>query len=159
VITAVRDLARLEGAEYHLERVIELTDNQRRLFGLVEAKDAILLVAAGEVTAGVELGELRENDVAIDRDKRSVRFTLPPPRITGARLDNQRTFVYRRDTGLLAERRESLEAEARARAEQSILEAARAGGIEQRAAENVAKAVEGLSRSLGYESVEVSYRR
>src|SRR5436190_5126315 len=40
VIVAVRDLARLEGAEFRIDRVVSLTDKQDRLFGLVEAKDA-----------------------------------------------------------------------------------------------------------------------
>ncbi len=36
VITAVRDLARLETAEVHVEKVVDLTDRQSRFFGLIE---------------------------------------------------------------------------------------------------------------------------
>src|SRR5690348_11010811 len=46
VITAVKNLARLETASYHVERVIDLRDKQTSLFGMVKAEDAILLVAA-----------------------------------------------------------------------------------------------------------------
>ena len=60
VVVAVRDLARLESAEYHVERVIELRDQQSRFFGLITVEDAILLVAVGDVTAGVDLGLLRD---------------------------------------------------------------------------------------------------
>src|SRR5262245_36249699 len=45
VLVAVRDLARLESAQFHMERVIDLSEKQSHLFGLVESEDAILLVA------------------------------------------------------------------------------------------------------------------
>ena len=48
VIVAVHDLARLETADYHIERVIELADEQSRLFGLLRAKDALLPLDLGE---------------------------------------------------------------------------------------------------------------
>src|SRR5262245_21540842 len=60
VVRAIRDLSRLEGAEYHMERVVDLSEKQSRFFGLIEAEDAILLVAAGDVIAGVDLAELGE---------------------------------------------------------------------------------------------------
>src|SRR5262245_13324562 len=66
LITAVRDLARLESAEYHVERVIDLSERQQRFFGLVATEDAILLVASGDVTAGIDLRELGEGDVSVD---------------------------------------------------------------------------------------------
>ncbi|MBM4434817.1 MAG: hypothetical protein FJ028_06925 [Chloroflexi bacterium] len=47
VVLAVRDLARLESVEYHVERVIDLRDRQSLLFGLVRTRDAILFVAVG----------------------------------------------------------------------------------------------------------------
>src|SRR6185503_8569356 len=59
VITQVRELSRLEGVSYHVERVVDLKDEQRTLLGMVSANDAILLVASGEVVAGVDLAELQ----------------------------------------------------------------------------------------------------
>jgi hypothetical protein len=158
VVIAVRDLARLEGAEYDVERVIDLSDKQKPLFGLVEAHDAILLIAAGQVTAGVDLGELGDGDVEVDRAARSARLRLPKPKILSSRLDNERTYVYRRQTDLLARRKESLETEARQTAERSIVEAAREGGIEGRAKKSVARTVESLVRSLGFTRVEIEFR-
>lgn len=155
VVTAVRDLARLEGAAFHMERVIELTERQRRVFGLVEAEDAILLVASGEVVAGVDLSEIGEDDIVVDTEQKSARVTLPPVRILSSRLDNERTRVHSRQTDLLAERRESLETRARREAERTLVAAADEAGIHDRAAKNVRRTVEGLVRSLGYEQVEV----
>jgi hypothetical protein len=157
VVVAVRDLARLESASYHVERVIDLSAHQRRLFGLVQAEDHILLIAAADVVAGVDLSEMNDGDVTIEPDARRAVITLPPVRVLSARLDNQRTYVHRRDTDVLARRRESLETEARREAERSLQQAALDAGILQRARQNAARTVESLVRSLGFVHVEVRF--
>ena len=158
VIVAVRDLARLEGAEFRIERVISLTDKQERFFGLLEAKDAILLVASGAVVAGTDLSGLSEADVDVDRTRRKVRLTLPSSQVLSSRLDDDHTFVYRRDTDLLAERKETLESKARQEAERTLEEAARKGGIVARSNDSVRRTVESLLRSLGFTDVEIVVR-
>lgn len=157
VVTAVRDLARLEGAQYHVERVIDLTDKQSHFFGLIHSKDAILLVAAGDVTAGVDLSGLKPEDVTIDEQKKTARFLLPAPRILSSRLDNKHTYVKSRTTDLLAKRDESLETRARKEAEKAIVQAARNSGILERARRSVTRTVTSLARSLGYSDVQVKY--
>ena len=157
VVVAVRDLARLESAEMHMERVIDLTDRQERLFGLVQAEDAILLVAAADVTAGVDLGEVKESDVDVDRDRLSVRITLPQPRVLSTRLDSDRTYVHTRRTDVLARRREDLETRARQEAEHSLEAAALEAGLLDRARANAARTVRALVRSLGFRRVEVRW--
>jgi hypothetical protein len=47
VLVAVKDLARLESASFHMERVIDLTDKQSRLFGLIETGKRIWRRARG----------------------------------------------------------------------------------------------------------------
>lgn len=158
VIVAVRDLARLESASFHVERVIDLESRQRRLFGLVHAEDSILLVAAADVVAGVDLGQLQDTDVVIDATGRNATITLPPVEIFSARLDNERTYVHTRETDLLARRRESLETRARREAERTLERAAIEGGIVARAERNAARTVETLIRSLGFDSVTVQFR-
>lgn len=158
VVVAVRDLARLESASYHVERVIDLTSRQRRVFGLVEAEDTILLVAAADVVAGLDLSELAEEDVGVSADGHRVTVVLPPVRILSARLDNERTYVHHRQTDLLARRRESLETDARREAERTLEEAALQTGILERAQRNAAATVEALLRSLGFSDIDVSFR-
>ncbi|HEU4411026.1 MAG TPA: DUF4230 domain-containing protein [Polyangiaceae bacterium] len=158
VLKAMRDLARLESASFHMERVIDVTEKQSRFFGLLESDDALLLVASAEVSAGVDLSALGPGDVAIDPAARRARVTLPPAQIFHTELDNQRTFVHSRRTGLLAKRDEGLEGRARAEAERTLGEAAREAGIVRRAESSAAKTVEALVRSLGYDDVEVRVR-
>lgn len=158
VIVAVRDLARLQTAEFHVERVIDMTSRTRRVFGLVEAEDSILLVAAADVTAGVDLTEIRDGDFDLEPDASRVTITLPPVRIFSARLDNDRTYVRDRNTDLLARREEQLETQARQEAERRLRAAAIEAGIEERARRNAAQTIETLARSLGWREVVVRFR-
>lgn len=155
VVVAVRDLARLEGASMRVERVVEITSRQRRLFGLVEAEDAILLVAAGDIVAGVDLSRLEDGDVVIEPEAGRATIYLPEAEIFSARLDNDSTYVYRRDTDYLARRRETLETEARREAEATLRQAAAQGDLEERAGRSAQRTVEALVRSLGFDDVRV----
>jgi hypothetical protein len=157
VITQVRELSRLEGVSFHVERVIDLKDKQQSMFGLVESEDAILLVASGDVVAGIDLGHLKPEDVVVSADRRAVTIKLPHAEIFSARLDNDRTFVHTRKTDLLAQRKESLETEARQAAEKTLRSAAEEGGILKRADESVSRTVRALVKSLGFETVKVDF--
>lgn len=158
VITAIRDLVRLETVDYHVERVVDLRDRQQVLFGLMQAEDAILLVAAGDVVAGVDLAKMRPEDVVIDAERREATIVLPPAEVLSARLDNDRTFVYTRETDVLARRGDSLETRARQEAERTLRQAAVEAGVLARAETNAKRAIESLVRALGYRVVAVRMR-
>ncbi len=159
VVVAMRDLAELDSAEYHVERVIDLSDHQSHLFGLVQAQDGILLVAAGDIRAGVDLSLMRDGDVVVDPTRSSATLTLPPPRILSVHLDNRHTYVYSRTTDLLARRDENLETRARAEAERTLRAAAVEEGILVRAQKNAARTIAGLVRSLGYRQVRIRWAK
>jgi len=158
VLIAVRDLARLESASFHMERVIDLSDKQSKLWGMINTEDAILLVAVAEVSAGIDLQKLTAADVVVDPARRTARINLPAPELLHAALDNDKTYVHSRKTGTLADRRDNLETRARQEAERTLVESARQAGLLNRAADNARRTVEALVHSLGYDSVEVTVR-
>jgi hypothetical protein len=158
VLVAVQDLARLESASFHMERVIDLTDKQSRLFGLIETEDAILLVAVADVSAGVDLQKLTADDVQVDADKKSVKISLPAPEVFHAELDNGKTYVHTRHTGALANRQENLETRARQEAQRTLVDAAMQAGLLARAGDDAKRDVTALVRALGYENVEVTVK-
>lgn len=158
VISAVRDLAILETASYHLERVIDVRDRQAHLFGLFESEDAVLLVAAVDVVAGVDLRSLRDGDVRLDRARGRVELLLPPPLVLSARVDNDRTYVHTRTTSALAVAGKSLETRARQEAERTLRDAAVTAGILRRARDNAAQTLRALVQSLGFAEVDVRFR-
>ena len=156
VLLSVRDLQRLESVEMHMERVVDVRSKQSHLFGLTQSEDALLLIAAGDVIAGVDLSELQEGDVEVDWKARRAKIVLPPPKVLGSKIDNERTYVYSRNVDLFAKRKESLESEARAEAEKEIVKGARDAGILDRAGKSASHTVENLVRSLGFDRVEVT---
>ncbi|HEX5658743.1 MAG TPA: DUF4230 domain-containing protein [Polyangiales bacterium] len=158
VVSAIRDLATLESASYHMERVIDLRDRQSHMLGLFESQDAILLVAAADVVAGIDLQSMRDGDIVIDEVRHSAQVTLPPPIVLSARLDNESTYVHTRKTDQLAIPAQSLETRARQVAEQTLREAALEAGILERARSNAAVTIKTLLRSLGFAQVEVTFR-
>jgi len=158
LLTAIKDLARLETTEVHVEKVIDLTDRQSRLFGLIEVTDAILLVAVGRATIGVDLGKLREGDVSMDPESKVAKLRLPNPELLGAALDERATYVYTRSTSTLAKRNEGLETQARREAVAAIEKAATTDEVMTRARNQAEKQLTSLLTQLGAKSVEISWR-
>lgn len=158
VLVAVRDLKRLETETFHFERVIDMKRTETQLYGIIEGNDRILLVAAGDVSAGVDLSELKEGDVDVDWDARKVTITLPPAQIFHSALDEEKTHVHDRTTDLLAHRDEKLETDARVLAQSQMAQAAKDAHILDRAADSAKKTVEQLLRSLGFTTVIVNVR-
>ncbi|MDP9002860.1 MAG: DUF4230 domain-containing protein [Myxococcota bacterium] len=157
VVTAIRDIARIETTQFHIEKVVEVSDAQSRLWGMLEAKDALLLVAVGDVIAGVDLAKVREGDVRVDEATRSVHVSLPAPEIVASTLDERATHVYSRATDALAARNEQLEGAARRTAEEQMRKAALEAGILDRARTSADRTLRVLLRSLGYERVDLDW--
>ncbi|HMI88496.1 MAG TPA: DUF4230 domain-containing protein [Polyangiaceae bacterium] len=158
ILMAVKDLARLETNELHLEKVIDLTDKQSRFFGLIDTADAILLIAAGDVTVGIDLTKLQSSDVEVDRATGTARLTLPPPEILSVRLDEQHTYVYRRTVGLLAERNDQLESKARQEALRAIEEAARHTDVMEKARRQAERQLQQLFEKFGVSRTTIGWR-
>jgi hypothetical protein len=159
VLLAVKSLARLETQSYHLERVVDLSDHETHVFGLLQAKDAILLVAVGDVIAGVDLEHVTAGDVDTDWTNKRVTMRLPPPSVFSATLDEKATRVYSRKTDLLAARHEDLEDRARTEAVRSMEKAAIDQGILDHARRDAERALTALLRSVGFDDVRIEWKK
>jgi hypothetical protein len=157
LLVAIHDVARLETTELHLEKVIDLTDRQSRFFGLVEATDAILLVAVGDVTIGIDLSKVAESDISFDPQTRAARVRLPEPQILSSRLDEKSSYVYTRSTSLLARRNEQLESRARQEAIAAIERAAREADVMGRAKEQAERQLRSLITGVGASRVDFAW--
>jgi len=157
VVTAMRDMAKLDATSFHIEKVVEAKDEQSRLWGLLQPTDGLLLVAVGDVVAGVDLSKLQDGDVRIDPATHAIRVRLPGPEVTSSALDERATHVVVRTTDLLAERNEQLEGDARRKAEDQMRAAAIQAGILERARASADRTLRALLRSLGYEQVDLEW--
>ena len=61
----------------------------------ISSGEKVIVIATGKVEAGVDLGDIEKDDVAVDGD--SVTIDLPEPEILSVSLDEGRTRVYDRD--------------------------------------------------------------
>jgi hypothetical protein len=151
VIVAVRQLARLESVTFHMEKVIDIKDEGQRAFGMLKTHDALLLVAAGDVVGGVDLTKLQAEDISVDLEKHTVRMRVPPAEVLSVSLNEQRTYVYARQTTLLTKPARDLESRARQQAASAIRDAALQAGILERAHQTTTQTLRALLLSLGYE--------
>ena len=149
VIYQVRSLARLETIQYSLEKVITAETGQG-VFGPLFG-DKLLFVAHGIVIAGIDLDKLGPKDMWTENGVLYVR--LPEAEIFVATLDNDKSYVYNRDTGLLTHGDVNLETTARRAAEDEITKAALEDGILRQANQNAENYMYRLLRGLGYSEV------
>jgi hypothetical protein len=156
VVEKIQSLNRLETVVYSLDTVVEGSVSTPMLPDAL-AGDKILLIVHGQSIAGIDLSKLKPEDVRIDGpNSRSIHVNLPPSEIFVTTLDNTKTKVYARSTGLLVPADQNLESETRAKAQQQLQAAAMADGILDVARKNARASIALLLTSLGFDHVEVT---
>ena len=155
VVEHIQRLSRLETVVYSLDTVVE-GDRSVPVLPDLLGGDRILLVVHGESIAGIDLSQLKGEEVKIDPSTRAIHMTLPPSQLFVTTLDNQHTRVYSRTTGLLVPEDRNLESDTRAKAQQQLQQAALQDGILDAARKNARATITALLYSLGFQQVDVS---
>lgn len=153
VVNKIQRLQRLETVHYSLDKIVE-GDRQSAILPDFLVGDKLLMVVHGSVIAGIDLSKLTPKDVVVSG--RDVAVHLPPAEIFVATLDNAKTRVYSRTTGLLVPADPNLESEVRAQAQQQIQQAALADGILTTAAKNADTTVASMLSGLGFQKITVN---
>jgi hypothetical protein len=154
VVQKIQRLSRLETVVYSLDTVVE-GERSSAILPDALAGDKILLVVHGESIAGIDLGQLKPEDVQIDDAGRGVHVTLPASQLFATTLDNHHTRVYARTTGLLVPADQDLETDTRAKAQDQLQQAALQDGILDAARKNARATVTTLLYSIGFQQVDV----
>jgi hypothetical protein len=154
VISSVRALSKLETVHYEMEKVVS-GQSTGPLFDFLTS-DKILLVAHGQVVAGIDLARIEPEDITVEGE--TVTITMPGPEILYSRLDNEKTYVYDRQTGFFSKPDPNLETQIRQAAEEQIKLAALEDGILAKAKANGEQVVRTLIMGLGYKDVEFTDR-
>ncbi len=149
IIRDVRSLARLETIQFTVEKVITAETGQGQ-FGILFG-DKLIFVAHGQVIAGVDLSKLGPDDLEL-RDG-ILYVTLPEPEIFVVNLDNEKSYVYDRETGFLTKGDQNLESSARRVAEDEIEKAALEDDLLKLAQQNAETYLASLFKNLGYPDV------
>jgi hypothetical protein len=97
VLQKISQLNNLEAVAYKLS-VVVTAEKDGSGWRLWQDAQKAMLVGEGTVTAGVNLGDLKESDIIVSEDGKAVSIKLPPSQILATNL--QRVQVYDTQTGL-----------------------------------------------------------
>jgi hypothetical protein len=152
VVRQIQQLQRLETVSYTADKIISGEHANAYLPSFL-AGDRLLLVVHGEVVGGINLAVLQPGDVEIRGQKVSIH--LPPAEVLSTRIDNAKTRVYSRDTGLFSSPDPNLESEVREEAERELQQAALQDGILETAADNARSTISGMLKGFGFREVDI----
>jgi hypothetical protein len=162
LLQSMRDLSRYVAADGTFQVIVDLQQNKENVPEFLVNRRT-LFVGSGSVEAYVDFSALAEGALVIDEAKKSVKITLPPPQLSAASLDMQRSYVVAEERGIFDRIKDAFAQDPNKQqrvyqeAQQRITEAARSSGLDQRAKDNTEKMLESLFARLGYTTVTVAY--
>jgi hypothetical protein len=154
VLQAVRDLSQYHAAAGDYQVVVDIEKDVHWLPSTV-AGERTLFVAAGSIDAYVDFGRLVEDSLVVSEDRKTVELKLPPAQLAKPNLDNQRSYVFSQERGLIDRIGALIQPpqlqEFYVAAEQKIAEAAQRSGLLERARANTKAMLTGLLQALGFQ--------
>ena len=151
LVTHVRELHRLETASMDVIHVGTVRQTYKLVPNAI-AGDEITFLAAGDVIAGLDLSQLQPNDVWRSPDG-TINLRLPRAQVLVTRVDNAKSRVLTRKTGVLRRADVDLETRARQHAETNIRNEALKKGVLTIAQQNGEKKMAEFLHTLGFEKV------
>lgn len=151
LVTQVRELNRLETASMHVMHVGKIKQSYKLVPNAI-AGDELTFLAEGDVIAGLDLALLKKEDIWRSPDG-TVNVRLPPAQVLVTRVDNAKSRVLTRRTGVLRRQDVDLETRARQYAETNIRSEALKRGVLKLAADNGEKKLADFLHALGFEKV------
>lgn len=161
LLISLTDLAEYRAASANFQIVVDLEKDTKYLPDFIKGQ-RVIMVAAGNVDASVDFSALRDENVEVSADRRTVRITLPAPKLTDVRLDNDKTYVADRQRGL-ADRIAGVFGNPAndqflyQAAEDKLAEAAKTSTILDLAKTNTRAMLTSLLKSLGFENVTITF--
>ena len=152
VVRQIQQLQRLETVNYTMDKIIS-GEHENPYLPKFLAGDRLLLVVHGEVIGGIDLGKVKPTDVSVRGQTIAVR--IPKAEVFTTRIDNAKTRVYSRDTGLFSSPDPNLESQVREEAERQLRQGALQDGLLKAAEENARGTLASLLKGFGCKDVEI----
>ena len=152
ILNKIQQLERLETVRFYMDKIVSGEHASPYLPEFLLG-DRLLLIVHGEVIAGIDLGKVKADDIIV-RDQ-SVTVRIPKAEVFTVRIDNEKTRVYSRETGLFSRVDPNLETEVRRAAERQLREAAMEEGILKIADKNAHTTLTRLLEGLGFKRVDL----
>lgn len=156
VVEKIQRLNRLETVVYSLDTVVESNESNAVLPDAL-AGDRLLMIVHGQTIAGIDMSKLQADGVEITDGSggRSIKLTLPASQVFVTTIDEGKSRVYTRDTGLFVKADPNLETVTRQKAQGELQAAALNDGILDAASKNARATVTAMLEGLGFVHVEI----
>lgn len=161
LLVSLTDLAEYRAASANFEVVVDLEKDTKYLPDFIKGS-RVIMVAAGNVDASVDFSGLKDENVVVSPDRRTVTITIPKPSLTEVRLDHDKTYVADRQRGI-ADRVAGVFGNPAndqflyQAAEGKLSDAAKASTILDLAETNTRAMLTSLLKSLGFENVTITF--
>ncbi len=156
VVEKIQRLNRLETVVYSLDTVVESSESNAVLPDAL-AGDRLLMIVHGQTIAGIDMSKLQPDSVEITDGSggRSIKLTLPASQVFVTTIDEGKSRVYTRDTGLFVKADPNLETVTRQKAQDELQAAALNDGILDAASKNARATVTAMLEGLGFAHVDI----
>jgi hypothetical protein len=151
VLDRIQAMSQLTTTRYNYSSLVtserDMPDVLKALYG-----DKEILVAVGYVTAGIDLSEIKPDDIVQSGDTLTIK--LPPARLQACFLNEKDSYVVTRDTGVFSKPAPNLDQEARRYAVQQFRDTAIKNDILSTVDDNSKTLLTGFVTSLNVSGVK-----
>jgi Protein of unknown function (DUF4230) len=152
ILSKIQQLERLETVRFYMDKIVT-GERETSYLPQFLSGDRLLLIVHGEVIAGIDLSKVQADDILVQDNVLKIR--IPKAEVFTVRIDNEKTRVYSRETGLFSRVDPNLETDVRREAERQLREAAMDEGLLEIANKNAHFTLTRLLESLGFERIEL----
>lgn len=154
ILKSIEDVEQYRAAVGNFEVIVDVEDDVEWVPDFI-AGERSLFVAAGTVDAYVDFSGLTEGDVVLSEDGTSAQVRLPEAELGEPNLDQERTYLYDQERGLVDRVSDALsthdQSEVYQLAEDKLRTAAAASELKEQARDNTETFLTELGTSLGVE--------
>ncbi|MDJ0589640.1 MAG: DUF4230 domain-containing protein [Pleurocapsa sp. MO_226.B13] len=158
IVDRIQNLQELTTTVQTMEKIVP-TSAERKLGDFPLATTRLLYIARGEIRAGVDLNQLSDRDIQVDRQHQSIEINLPPAKILDSKIDLNNSRVYDYDRGFLnlgPDVAPQLQTLAQRTTLTEIVDTACSDGILETANTRAKESITQLLTSFGYSQVKVN---
>ena len=152
LLKSIQDISRFHAAVGNFEVVLDRERDVNWVPSFI-AGERSLFVAAGTVDAYVDFSGLADGDLTLSEDGGSVQIRLPEAQLDKPNLDQDRTYLFSQERGVIDRVSDALttrdQQELYQLAERKMVSAAEKSELAQRAEENTRAMLIGMFKSLG----------
>ena len=152
ILERIQALSELSSVRYNFSSIVTTTRDMPGILGVLYGENQAM-VAVGHVRAGIDLSQLREEDVILGQD--ILLLKLPPPILQDCFLSENDSYVVSRQTGIFAQDSLDLDSSARSFAVIQFRDAALSENILEEANLNAKTAIEEFLKLVEPENMRI----